>query len=663
MHTNRLAQEKSPYLQQHAHNPVDWYPWGEEAFEKARNENKPIFLSIGYSTCHWCHVMERESFESAAIAEHLNENFISIKVDREERPDVDAVYMTVLQAMTGSGGWPMSLFLTPDLKPFFSGTYFPPIPAHGRPSFSQLVERIHELWMGDRQSLISSSVEIIDALTNSHAGSEVAKTSEISRELLDTVFHHFEQTFDPIEGGFGSAPKFPRPVQFDFLFNYYKAFRNDKARDLALLTLRKMALGGMHDHLGGGFHRYSVDRHWRISHFEKMLYDQAQLVNSYLDAWQITHDKFFANVARDILEYILRDMTHPDGGFFSAEDADSEGEEGKFYVWTFKEILDILGNDALPFIQYYDIVEEGNFEHGKNVLYVADLLHPSHKSLAPLREKLFIEREKRIRPLRDDKILTSWNGLMIGAMARAGEILNEASYTEAAVVAGEFIWKNIRSERNLLHRWCDGEARFDAYLDDYAFLIKGYLDLYEVTFDVIWVERAITLQEEQDRILHDEKNGGYFNAHESPDIILRSKSGYDGAEPSGNSITALNLFRLSHFTEENRFKVRAEETLQTFITKVKNYPYAMPELIVAAFWSLQSPSQIVFAGDDSHELKREVNLHYLPLSTKIHANNSTAAFTHSLQAVERNATVYVCQNFVCQLPITKPAELEKLLAN
>jgi len=460
MHTNRLAKEKSPYLLQHAHNPVDWYPWGEEAFEKARLEHKPIFLSIGYSTCHWCHVMERESFESESVAELLNANFISIKVDREERPDVDAVYMSALQGMTGSGGWPMSLFLAPDLKPFFAGTYFPPVPAHGRPSFTQLIERIHELWTTERETLLESAAGITRALQNPKNNDR--SPSPNLQNVIETTFQYFQQSFDPAEGGFGGAPKFPRPVQFDFLFNYFAASGDTQARDMALFTLRKMALGGMHDHIGGGFHRYSVDRYWRISHFEKMLYDQAQLVHSYLDAWQVTHDPFFRDVVSDILEYILRAMTHPEGAFFSAEDADSEGEEGKFYVWTLAQIEEALGPDAGNFANYYGITRGGNFEHGNNVLYVTELSHPAHKSFAALREKLFAIRKKRIRPLPDDKILTSWNGLMIGAIARAGDILNEPRYINAATNAGQFIWQNLRQGSNLLHRWRDGEARFDA---------------------------------------------------------------------------------------------------------------------------------------------------------------------------------------------------------
>ncbi len=435
------------------------------------------------------------------------------------------------------------------------------------PAFHSLSNAFTSYGGAIRESLVSSSSQITDALKRSSSNGPISEHPDISKDLLDSVLHHFEETFDPIEGGFGRAPKFPRPVQFDFLFHYFKAFDNIQARDMALFTLRKMAMGGLNDHLGGGFHRYSVDRYWRISHFEKMLYDQAQLVNSFLDAWQITHDPFFRYVAQDIVDYVLRDMTHPDGGFFSAEDADSEGVEGKFYVWTLAEIEAVLGQDAEAFAKYYGITQEGNFEDGNNVLYVIDLSHSSHQSLPPFIKKLFVEREKRIRPLRDDKILTSWNGLMIGAMARAGDVLNEQRYTEAANAAGEFIWKNLRPEGNLLHRWHGGddqssaEARFDAYLDDYAFLIKGYLDLYEATFDAKWIERALELQEEQDADLYDSTDSGYFNAREAPDLILRSKNEYDGAEPSGNSVAVQNLFRLANFAENDQFRISSRRDI------------------------------------------------------------------------------------------------------
>ncbi|MFI5202646.1 MAG: thioredoxin domain-containing protein, partial [Candidatus Kapaibacterium sp.] len=617
-HTNRLAREKSPYLQQHAHNPVDWFPWGEEAFEKARTENKPIFLYVGYSTCHWCHVMERESFKDEAIAIILNEFFVSIKVDREERPDIDQIYMSALQSMTGSGGWPMSVFLTPDLKPFFAGTYFPPYPAHGRPSFSQLIERIHELWMSDRDALVESGEHIAESLRHPErqAGSLIVADASAPREAIEATYRYFEQAFDRAEGGFGGAPKFPRPVQFDFLFNYFAAVNTENAQKMALYTLRKMAMGGMHDQLGGGFHRYSVDRYWRVSHFEKMLYGQAQLVHSYLDAWQITHDAFFSDTARDICEYILRDLTHPEGGFFSAEDADSEGEEGKFYVWTLDEIESILvKEDAEIAAYFFGVSAEGNFEQGKNVLLRARTIEETiqhvqkPRAFVELRvnaaaHKLFLARTQRIRPLRDEKVLTSWNGLMLGAMARAGDLLQVPRFVEAARRAGEFIWHTLRPSGRLLHRWRDrdehspAEARFTAGLDDYAFLIQGYLDLYEATFEISWLHRAVELQEEQDSALYDTKDGGYFDTREAPDLILRMKNEYDGAEPGGNSVSVRNLFRLSSFTENTKYSDRAEETLRFFLNQISNHQFVMPALVAAAFWILRSPTQIVFAGEN-----------------------------------------------------------------
>ena len=679
-HTNRLADEKSPYLLQHAHNPVNWYPWGSEAFEIARVENKPIFLSVGYSTCHWCHVMERESFEDEATAQVLNKYFISIKVDREERPDVDSIYMSALQAMSGAGGWPMSVFLTPDLKPFFAGTYFPPKPMYGRPSFVQLLERIHELWTTERASIIESGDHVADALKA--APNEQPENVEISQQILDDTYDHFERTFDSEEGGFGGAPKFPRPVQFDFLFHYdaSRAWKlaphavADKARDMALFTLRKMALGGMHDHLSGGFHRYSVDRFWRVSHFEKMLYDQAQLVQSYLDGWQITHDPFFSDVARDIIEYVLRDMTHSEGGFFSAEDADSEGEEGKFYVWTAKEVRNLLGSGAEIFNYYYGLTESGNFEHGKNVLHVTHNLEETSSKfgldenalsqlLTRSRRKLLEERAKRIRPLRDDKILTSWNGLMIGAMARAGDILKEERYINAAARGAEFIWTKLRPNGKLLHRWRDGEARFDAYLESYAFFIKGLLELYEATFDVRWLERAIELQNEQDRELYDDKAGGYFMNREAPDILVCTKTDYDGAEPSGNSIAVLNLFRLAQFTGESQYREKAEQTLKLFARKVAKYPYAMPEMMSAAFWMIEPPMQIVLAGENISALNDEINVCYLPLSVKMRALQSIGEFAKSLSAKEGQATAYVCRDFKCELPVNDSSDLKRVLSS
>jgi uncharacterized protein len=671
-HTNRLASEKSPYLQQHAHNPVEWYPWGEEAFATARDKDKPIFLSIGYSTCHWCHVMERESFEDEAVANLLNANFISIKVDREERPDVDGIYMSALQAMTGAGGWPMSIFLTPELKPFFAGTYFPPKPAYGRPSFTQLLERIHELWMTERDSVLESGEHIVSALQSQTINGESSNSQLDITNVINETYRYFERSFDQEQGGFGGAPKFPRPVQFDFLFHYYASYGRKEARDMSLFTLRKMADGGIRDHLGGGFHRYSVDRIWRVSHFEKMLYDQAQLAESYLDAWQLTQDTFYSAVTRDILDYVLRDMTHPAGGFFSAEDADSEGEEGKFYAWSATEIESTLGADSEPFAFYYGITHEGNFEHGKNVLHVTHSFEETASRfgmdainldalLGRSKKILFEEREKRIRPLRDDKVLTSWNGLMIGAMARGGDLLGEKRYIEAAKNAAEFIWTNLRPSGKLLHRWREGEARFDAYLESYAFFIKGLLELYEATFEVVWLERAIELQREQDSELYDDSSSGYFTNREALDLLMRTKSDYDGAEPSGNSIATLNLFRLAQFTENSDYRERAERTLKLFAAKVEKYPYAMPELISAAFWTIKPPMQIVFAGEELKVLKAEANTFYLPLGVKMLASQSIGEFAKILDAKDGQATAYICRNFKCELPVSDPSSLSKIL--
>ena len=610
--------------------------------------------------------MERESFEDSEVAAFLREHFISIKVDREERPDVDALYMSAVQAMSGSGGWPMSVFLTPELKPFYAGTYFPPRPAHGRPSFRQLLERIHELWMTDRLAIVESAEHLLDALQPERAKRD---TDELSKELLDACYHYFEHAFDPQEGGFGGAPKFPRPVQFDFLFHYYSLYRQERAKEMALFTLRKMALGGMNDHLGGGFHRYSVDRYWRISHFEKMLYDQAQLVESYLDAWQITADPFFAAVVQDTLGYTLRDLRHSDGAFYCAEDADSEGVEGKFYAWTVEEVRAILGSDAEGFIEQYGLTEDGNFEHGTNVLYLKKLTDPNiSDSFAAARRKLLTERETRIRPHLDDKILASWNGLMIGAMARAGDLLDNLAWTQAASTAAEFIWTRLRPNGRLLHRWRDAdgaspaEARFDAYLDDYAFLIKGFLELYEAVLDVRWLQRAIELQSEMDAALYDDNEGAYYMSRATPDILVRSKSDYDGAEPSGNSVAAHNLFRLASLTEKAEYRAQAERLVQYGVSKVAKFPYAMPEMMAAAHWMLASPMQIVFAGKEIFDLKTVANAQYTPLSVQMLASQSLGTFASTLPAIDGKPTAYLCHDFRCEWPTTEPTVLATQLA-
>src|ERR1700730_4913327 len=542
-HTNRLTQEKSPYLLQHAHNPVDWYPWGEEAFAKSRRENKPIFLSIGYSTCHWCHVMAHESFENEEVAAIMNREFVNIKVDREERPDVDRVYMTFVQATTGGGGWPMSVWLTPDLKPFGGGTYFPPEDPYGQPGFKKVLERIATAWKQDHAKIAESGSKIVEALRESQS-SAVDAAAKIDKDVFEKAYQQLDRSFDPREGGFSVAPKFPRPVALNFLTRLYardpKSDIGKHALEMDLLTLRKMAAGGMHDHLGGGFHRYSVDRYWHVPHFEKMLYDQAQLANAYLDAFQITQDRQYAEIARGILDYVARDMMSKDGGFFSAEDADSLFEQGKpehgegaFYVWTEKQIDDALGDESEVFKYHFGVQAHGNAPEGsdpqdefrgKNILIqrhtIAETAQHFKKTEDEIREsfvrshgKLLAIRSKRPRPHLDDKIIAAWNGLMISAYARAAQILDEPHYADNAAQAAKFLRANLYDNKSklLFRSFREGRGNVEGFADDYAFVIQGFLDLYEASFDVEWLKFALELEETQDRLFFDDKSGGYFS--------------------------------------------------------------------------------------------------------------------------------------------------------
>ncbi|MEK9136554.1 MAG: thioredoxin domain-containing protein, partial [Bacteroidota bacterium] len=584
---NRLISEKSPYLLQHAFNPVDWYPWGDEAFAKARGEQMPIFLSVGYSTCHWCHVMERESFENDSIAQIMNKYFVCIKVDREERPDVDKVYMTALQGMGQNGGWPMSMFLTPDLKPFYGGTYFPPQSMHGRMGFPDLLTRIHEVWETQREKILQSADGITEAMRDiptSLPGSGVLDSS-----LLDTCYNQFVHVYDHQFGGFGNGPKFPRPAVYNFLLRYYVRSGNARALEMVGQTLRKMSMGGVYDHIGGGFHRYSVDGEWRVPHFEKMLYDQAQIVSSYIDLFQITKDPLFASVAREVLEYVMRDMTHPQGGFYSAEDADSpkpeapeEEGEGAFFLWTRKEVISVLGQeDAEVLCFYYGVEEAGNApsdpQHEftrKNILYIARSLEQTARSfnrpekeiaevLSRSKQRLFAARSNRPRPHLDDKILTSWNGLMISAFSRAHQVLGDPNYLEAAERAAGFILANMHDGRNnqLIRRYRDGEARHEAHLDDYAFIVQGLLDLYEASFDVKWLTHALEITRTQIALFWDSQGGGFFDtAGKDPSVLVRMKEQYDGAEPTGNAIAVVNLVRLSQITNSHELREKANQT-------------------------------------------------------------------------------------------------------
>jgi uncharacterized protein YyaL (SSP411 family) len=709
-HTNRLAQEKSPYLLQHARNPVNWYPWGEEAFAKARQENKPIFLSVGYSTCHWCHVMAHESFESEDVAAIMNREFVNIKVDREERPDVDRVYMTFVQATTGSGGWPMSVWLTPDLKPFVGGTYFPPTERYGQPAFTKVLERIATAWKEDHDKIVEQGSKIVEALRESQ--SAAPGEGKIDDSVLTAAYRQIDRSYDPKEGGFGNAPKFPRPVTLNFLTRFYaRDPRSDDrkhALDMALFTLRKMAGGGMHDHIGGGFHRYSVDRYWHVPHFEKMLYDQAQLAVAYLDAFQITKNTRYESVARGILDYVARDMTSKEGGFFSAEDADSpvvagsgdpghsKTAEGAFYLWTKKEIDDALGDAAEIFSFHYGVQAHGNAPEGsdphdefrgKNILIerhtiaeTAENFKKSEQEIAKLlkqsQEKLFSIRAKRPRPHLDDKIIAAWNGLMISAYARAAQVLDDARYLEIGTRAANFLRANLYEEKSkLLYRnYRNGRSDIEAFADDYAFVIKGLLDLYEASFDVDWLKFAIELQQTQNQLFFDEKNGGYFSSSgRDKSVFVRMKDDNDGAEPAASSITALNLLRLSQIYDDAKTAERAKKTIDAFATILLQFPSGMPQMLVAVENSLGKPRQIVIAGKKdspgTKALLKEVHRHFLPNTIVILADGGEGQkylgekneAIRAMSLVERKPAVYVCENFTCKAPVTDPKALRDLL--
>jgi len=717
-HTNRLAREKSPYLLQHAHNPVDWYPWGEEAFAKARRENKPIFLSIGYSTCHWCHVMAHESFEDEATAAIMNREFVSIKVDREERPDVDRVYMTFVQATTGGGGWPMSVWLTPDLKPFVGGTYFPPVDRYGQPGFKKVLERIAAAWKQDHAKIADQGSKLLEALRESQ-NAQAETTAKIDNQFFQTAYEQLSRSFDDKEGGFGTAPKFPRPVSLNFLTRFYardpKGESGKHALEMDLVTLRKMAAGGMHDHLGGGFHRYSVDRYWHVPHFEKMLYDQAQLASAYLDAFQIGQDRQYADVARDILDYVARDMTSKEGGLFSAEDADSffehgkpEHGEGAFYVWTEKQIDDALGADAAVCKFHFGVQPHGNAPEGsdpqdefrgKNILIQRHTLAETAKhfkksddeirqSLMRSREKLLTIRNKRPRPHLDDKIIAAWNGLMISAYARGAQVLDEPRYLENATRAAKFLRANLYDDKSklLFRNYRESRSDVEGFADDYAFVLQGLLDLYEASFDVEWVKFAIELQGMQDDLFYDEKNGGYFSTSgKDKSVVLRMKDDNDSAEPAASSIAALNLLRLAQFRDDKKLDERARKTIGAFAPTLSHFASAMPQMLVALEYSLAKPRQIVIAGkidplkdgfavannNATKTLLAELHRHFLPNKILMLADGAEGQkfFAEKNEAIgamtpiDSKPAAYVCENFICKAPVTNPKALRDLLSN
>lgn len=691
-HTNRLIGATSPYLLQHAHNPVDWFPWGDEALTKAKAENKPIFLSIGYAACHWCHVMERESFENEDIAAFLNEHFIAIKVDREERPDLDSIYMTATQIMAGHGGWPMSVFLTPDLKPFYAGTYFPPRSMMGRPGFKTVLESVAGAWNTRRDEVLESA-EKLTLYLRQNTGVQAGAPSAPTPALIAAAADELLESLDRHHGGFGHAPKFPPHAAMELLFRHYHATGDTDAREAALLTLRKMADGGICDHIGGGFHRYSVDERWLVPHFEKMLYDNAQVAPLYLNAYQITHDPFYRRIAEETFAYILRDMTSPEGGFYSSEDADSEGQEGTFYLWTHDEIAGILGEEnAALFNACYNIRPEGNFSShedyhaGQNILHVTEDPHAlarkhglsakelDHK-LAAMRKTLLDARSTRVRPGLDDKILVSWNALMISAFAQGHQVLGKQKLRRAAENAAQFILTHMKDGTGLLRSYRNGERRYEAYLDDYAFLAVALLDLYEAVFDVQWLDAARELAEAMLAKFWDREEGGFFfTSPRHKHLIARDKPVFDGAEPSGNAMAAFGLLRLATFTGIGEYFEKAERVLRISHTQLEAAPRAQLKMLCAGDFYLNAPKEIAIAGKpgahDAHALLTALHRHYVPNKVVAFIDpddpeaqrlQDRVPLLNAKTPVKGKAAVYVCEDFTCLQPVTSPEALLELL--
>lgn len=668
---NRLASEKSPYLLQHAQNPVDWFPWGEEALDRAKKEDKPIFLSIGYSTCHWCHVMETESFENEEIAKILNENFIAIKVDREERPDVDSIYMSAVQAMIGHGGWPLSVFLTPDGKPFVGATYIPP------KEFKNILEKIAQVWKEDRKRVEKHAADILDHLK---AATTIKKGElKLDLELLKSVTEKFSGYYEPLHGGFSHAPKFPRSFVLSFLFREYVRTKDDSILAMCEKTLKNMASGGMYDQLGGGFHRYSTDERWLIPHFEKMLYDNALLAKTYTEAYQITKNDFYKKIATETLDYVLRDMTSPEGGFYSAEDADSERLEGKFYVWDRAEIKKILGDEEGDiFCKFFGVVEGGNFEHGKSALWTRLSLdefckenkleqEKVQKILKTGKEKLFNERKSRVRPHRDDKILTSWNGLMISAFAHGYQVYKDKRYLSAATKSADFILKKLTNNGKLLRTYRDGIAKQEGFLDDYAFLALGLIDLYEASFEIGYLEQAKDLSNKMVQFFYDKEQGSFYNTsadHEK--LVLRLKEFEDWAIPSGNSVAALVLFKMAEFTMDTSLRDKALEVFLNPAGEIGKIPTAYPFLMIALDFYLSKPFEIIISAPDKNSaLEFASPVHQSFFSNRVigyaDKNSNFSSLFKDKPIVDNKTTVYVCQNNTCQKPINKQDDFLSLI--
>lgn len=677
---NRLVFTSSPYLLQHARNPVNWYPWGEEAFEKAAREDKPIFLSIGYSTCHWCHVMEHESFEDPDVAAYLNEHFVSVKVDREERPDVDHIYMTVCQAMTGSGGWPLTVFMTPERKPFFAGTYFPKEDRYQRPGFMRVLQSLNDVWHNDRRR----ATDIGDQLQSQLAEALRGEAGSLPEDVLERSVASFEQRYDDVFGGFGSEPKFPMGHTLSYLLRRAMTNSDTELQSMVEHTLIRMYRGGIWDHLGGGFCRYSVDRKWLVPHFEKMLYDNALLLMAYVDAFQVTGDAEYRRIAMEIIRYIRRDMTDEHGMFYSAENADSEGEEGKFYVFTRAEFDDIVGTDAKMMAEYFGMTPKGNFEHGNSIPHIAmdpDAWSAKHdlsadeaeQRIAVAKERLFLARAKRIHPSLDDKVLTSWNGLMIAALAQAGQAFGDVELITLARRASDALLERmLTDDGTLLHRYREGEAGITGFLEDYAFLSWGLLDLYEATFETRYLRHAVELNDRMLALFHDDANGGlYFTAADGEQLIARTKESHDGAIPSGNSAAAYNLVRLARMTGRMELEERAMRIMEAFAGQLDQYPTGSTVMLMALDIMREGGKEIVLAGSDAAhvaELAAAIRTRWEPRSVLLFRSPANAEEIDALvsyigehTAIDGKPTAYVCRNFACELPVHDVEQLRGLL--
>jgi uncharacterized protein YyaL (SSP411 family) len=665
---NRLADEQSPYLLQHADNPVDWYPWGEEAFNKAKKLDRPIFLSIGYSTCHWCHVMEHESFEDDSVAKLLNENFVSIKVDREELPEIDHLYMSVCQAMTGRGGWPLNIVMTPQKEPFFAGTYFPKDSRSGRSGMFQILPMITEAWTTKRDDIMTSVNQVknyLDKINSKPAG------NNLSEELITSAYDQFRNGFDEEHGGFFRAPKFPSSHNLIFLMRYNYSYGNQLALDMVIKTLKQMRLGGIYDQIGFGFHRYSTDRHWLVPHFEKMLYDQAMIAMAYTEAFHITGDKIFESTTKEIFKYVLRDLTASNGGFYSAEDADSEGEEGKFYTWTKKEVEEVLGASlSKDFNNTFSIKYEGNFKdessgkkNAQNIPHLNNFDFYNQPSIESARKKLFDKREYRVHPLKDDKILSDWNGLMIAALARASIIFQEPSYLKAAKKSSEFVLNKISKDGKLLKRFRNNKAAINAHLDDYAFISWGLLEIYEASFEAEYLSKCIDLMNIMVDDYWDDKNGGFFlGSDQSEKLIVRTKTAYDGAIPSGNSVAVMNMLKLSRITGDVKWADLAEKTIRAFSEDIHRAPTGYTLMLSAFLFDTNKSKEIVIVGngkdDKTIEFINAIRSEYAPHKVLLLKDTSLnynqleqfANWTSTQYSIDEKPTAYICKNFACNQP-------------